>query len=47
MLDVGQTFFELTFSLLSLLHFELEMVPVRGYEKECSPENVEFLGIAA
>jgi hypothetical protein len=23
------------------------LVPVRGYAKECSPENVEFVGIAA
>jgi len=24
-----------------------EMVPVRGYDKGCSLENVEFVGIAA
>jgi len=26
---------------------ERRMVPVRGYEKWCSAENVEFVGIAA
>ena len=25
----------------------MKMVPVRGYAKECSPENVEFSGTAA
>ena len=25
----------------------IEMVPVRGYDKGCSLENVEFVGIAA
>jgi len=25
----------------------MKLVPVRGYEKGCSPENVEFAGIAA
>jgi hypothetical protein len=31
MLDVRQTHFELTFSL-STFYFELEVVPVRGFE---------------
>ena len=47
MLDLHQTHFELTFPLLPLFHFELEMVPVRGYVKGGDGENIEFVGIAA
>jgi hypothetical protein len=32
---------------LSTFHFELEVVPVRGYAKEGETETVEFVGIAA
>jgi hypothetical protein len=43
MLEARQTYFELTFPLLPLFQFELEMVPVRGYAKGC---NVRFSGFA-